>query len=65
MWKLHREDCSYCKPRSSAWKGINEMNRNGGWFSFQTVEEAYEYYIENGEGAIWQPCKKCRPEPIL
>lgn len=61
MWKLHREDCRHSKPRASRYKGVNVMERDGGWFKFPTVEEAYEYYKEKGEGDIWQPCKFCKP----
>jgi hypothetical protein len=62
IWKLHREDCMYCKPRETHSKGVGVMNGYGGWFSFETVDEAYDFYLSQNERYVWQPCKVCRPE---
>jgi hypothetical protein len=61
-WKLHRESCRHCKPKKSATKGINIMKDNGGWFSFQTIREAQDFYEKHGSQDNWQPCKVCQPE---
>ena len=61
-WKLHREDCRFCKPKGSATKGINDMKDNGGWFSFHTIREAQDFYEKHGSEDLWQPCKVCKPE---
>jgi hypothetical protein len=63
-WKLHHENCRFCKPKGSAMKGINVMKDNGGWFSFQTIREARDFYEKHGSEDIWQPCKVCKPEHI-
>ena len=64
IWKLHRGECRYCKPKESAWKGINDMKLYGGWFNFQELSEARDYYEKHGPEDIWQPCKKCQPEHV-
>jgi hypothetical protein len=38
------------------------MKSYGGWFSFETVEEAYEFYRSQDERYVWQPCKICKPD---
>jgi len=62
IWKLHREDCIYCKPKEPQSKGLGVMKSYGGWFSFNTVEEAYMFYQSQREQYIWQPCKICKPD---
>jgi hypothetical protein len=64
IWKLHDENCIYCKPKRSLNKGIDLMGRNGGWFSFKSYSEAKEFYEKKGKTQIWQPCKVCKPEKI-
>jgi len=62
IWKLHREDCLYCNSGETQSKGLGKMKGYGGWFGFETVEEAYEFYRSQDERYIWQPCKLCRPD---
>ena len=61
IWKLHRESCLSCKPEESKAKGVGVMKWYGGWFSFESVEEAYKFYESQEEHYIWQPCKICKP----
>ena len=62
IWKIHRKGCRHINPRETKMKGLNEMKDNGGWYSFQTFQEAYEYYLKHGPNDTWQPCKICKPE---
>ena len=62
IWKLHRESCRHAKPQDTEFKGKEEMKRNGGWFKFSSIQEAYEFFKRNNEDAVWQPCKVCNPE---
>jgi hypothetical protein len=62
IWKLHRDGCLYCKPEETHSKGVEKMKDDGGWFSFPTVKEAYEFYKGQDERYVWQPCKVCRPD---
>ena len=61
IWKLHHEDCRYCKPEETPNKGVNTMKRHGGWFQFETTSEAHLFYRQGGKNQIWQPCKVCSP----
>ena len=47
IWKLHREECRYCKPKDSAWKGINDMRRNGGWCARAPIIEEIREVTNN------------------
>jgi hypothetical protein len=62
IYKLHNVSCIYAVPRETEYKGIEEMKRDGGWFKFETYDEAYRYYKTTRPNAIWQPCKVCNPE---
>jgi hypothetical protein len=42
-------------------KKVNNMGKNGGWFSFEKPEDAKKYFDENEGDKIWQPCKVCKP----
>jgi hypothetical protein len=57
--KLHRDTCRFCKPYAQNFKGINEVNDHGGWFEFNSPEEAYAFFRDNFPQTLWQPCKKC------
>jgi hypothetical protein len=65
IWKLHRDSCLFCRPKESKAKGIGAMRGSGGWFSFNTPEEAYAFYKQQREHYIWQPCKTCKPDQAL
>ncbi|MFH2110728.1 MAG: hypothetical protein ABIJ47_05640 [Candidatus Bathyarchaeota archaeon] len=62
IWKLHHESCLFCRPEESLSKGVGAMRGSGGWFSFKTVEEAYNFYESQKQRYIWQPCKICKLE---
>jgi hypothetical protein len=64
IWKLHSEDCLYSNSGETKSKGLGKMKGYGGWFSFETVEEAYEFYRSRDKRYIWQPCKVCRPDEV-
>jgi len=57
--KLHRETCVFCKPLHQTFKGVNRLSYNGGWFEFNSKEEAYAFYLANLSQIMWRPCKKC------
>jgi tetrahydrodipicolinate N-succinyltransferase len=63
LWKLHVDSCRFCNPVETRFKGVNEMKKKGAWISFESAEEAKEYFKKNSEqDSIWQPCKTCNPE---
>jgi len=58
---LHTEECMYIQPQATDRKGVNEMQLDGGWFSFDSVGEAMRFFKVkklNGEVAA---CLLCRP----
>ncbi len=59
--KLHEETCIYCKPYDQHSKPINDTNSRGGWFKFESTEEAHRFYKEDIFTLFWQPCKICNP----
>jgi hypothetical protein len=62
-WKLHKESCRFCKPVESSMKGVNYMKTRGGWFQFESFQDAYEFYQTDHKNLeYWQPCKECNPE---
>jgi hypothetical protein len=62
FYKLHNESCVYAVPNETEYKGIEEMRRDGGWFKFDTYDEAFRYYRKTRPNAIWQLYKVCNPE---
>ncbi|MBN2335857.1 hypothetical protein JXL21_09885 [Candidatus Bathyarchaeota archaeon] len=60
--KLHRDGCRYCLARETRKKGVNRLDDNGGWFSFESTSEAKEFFKKNHGDMIWVPCKVCCPE---
>ena len=64
IWKLHRDDCLFCRPQESKAKGIGAMKGSGGWFSFETVDKARAFFESQRERYIWQPCKICKPDNV-
>jgi hypothetical protein len=59
--KLHHENCRYCRPDKTQYKGINKMSRYGGWFNFKTFTEAKRFYQQEVNNMYWHPCKVCNP----
>lgn len=51
---VHREECPWVdwvrNEGSPEFKGINELKRDGGWFSFDSIEEVESDYRQN-----WEP----------
>ena len=44
-------------------KGVNQMKGNGGWFNYESYQDAYKYFqSEHTFGCYWQVCKACNPE---
>ena len=60
--KLHKESCVYCNPYDQHSKPINKSNSYGGWFVFESAEEAFRFYNDKLFDLLWQSCKICRPE---
>ena len=60
--KLHKETCIYCKPYDQHSKPINDTNSSGGWFNFESAEDAQRFYKDQKLELFWQPCRICRPE---
>ncbi|MFH2112817.1 MAG: hypothetical protein ABIJ47_16335 [Candidatus Bathyarchaeota archaeon] len=56
---LHRETCASCKPLNQRHKGINGLSHHGGWFEFESKEEAYAFYRADFPQIKWRLCKKC------
>lgn len=66
IWKLHVDSCRFCTPEETGNKGINVLKEHGAWMSFNTVDEAKEYFkINSNPESIWQPCKVCKPNQLL
>ena len=62
-WKLHKEACRFCKPVESSQKGVNHMKKRGGWFQFESFQNAYEFYkTDHNNLEYWQPCRHCNPD---
>ncbi len=39
------------------------MKGRGGWFQFESLQNAYEFYqTDHNNLEYWQPCKECSPE---
>jgi hypothetical protein len=57
---VHRSDCYY-KPRSTQNKGVNKIERSGGWMSFNDIHAATEYYNEEYSTFSYNLCKFCKP----
>jgi hypothetical protein len=60
---VHVPTCVYCKPISTKWKSVQSMGRDGGWFSFDTLNSLRTFYKDNEiKGRIKGElcyCKKC------
>jgi hypothetical protein len=60
--RVHKEECRYCRPSPSLLKGVNKMEREGAWFSFDTYQEAMRFYREHFLGKMaLKTCKVCDP----
>ncbi len=59
--RAHKEECRYCRPNSSLLKGYNKMDKEGGWFGFDTYQEAMKFYRENFlDKMTLKTCKVCK-----
>lgn len=60
MFTVHRSDCYY-KPKPSQNKGINKIERNGGWMSFDDVLAVKKFYDREYSTFYFHLCKFCKP----
>jgi len=59
--RSHKEECRYCRPNSSLLKGLNKMQKEGTWFSFDTYQDAMKYYREHLlEKMTLKSCNVCK-----
>ena len=59
--RIHKEECRYCRPNSSLLKGLNKMQKEGAWFSFDTYQDAMKYYREHFlEKMTLKSCNVCK-----
>ena len=59
---VHKEECRYCRAGSSLLKGLNKMEKEGGWFSFDTYQDAIKYYRDHFMATMsLKKCKVCKP----
>jgi len=39
------------------------MKKDGGWFEFESYQNAYQFYLTDHKNTeYWQPCRECNPE---
>ena len=60
-YRLHKTICPYCTPRQTLWKGVESLKRDGGWFEFETKDEAKKYMKNIKRKVKWDPCGVCKP----
>lgn len=60
-YRLHKVICPYCTPRETSWKGIESIKRDGGWYEFETKNEAKKFKITLQKNVKWDPCTECNP----
>ena len=58
---VHRDICIHSVPENNALKEVNEIGKEGGWFSFQSVGEAVRYIKTNKISGLIQHCEYCTP----
>lgn len=61
---IHIEPCRrvsyYIKGEGKPqFKGIEELKRDGGWFSFHSIEEAEDFYKRNWKPKRYSISKRC------
>ena len=60
MFTVHRSDCIY-KPKISQYKGVNKIERSGGWMSFEDVQAAKTFFDKEYSSFYFHLCKFCKP----
>lgn len=58
---VHRGECIHAVPDARGNKGVNEMLRDGGWFSFPSVGEAMRFHKERRLTGRVTMCSVCEP----
>ncbi len=58
---IHRDKCVHAVPDASTHKGVNEMLRDGGWFSFDSIGEATRFHKESCLTGRFTMCGVCEP----
>jgi len=58
---VHRDECVHAVPGGGEQKGVNEMRRDGGWFSFDSVGEAMRFHKEQQLTGRVIMCSHCEP----
>ena len=58
---LHTSDCIHIKPQTTERKGVNELQQDGAWFSFNSVSEAMRFYKTKRLSGEVTECLLCRP----
>ena len=58
---VHRDECVHGVPEGVEHKGINEMLKDGGWFSFGSVGEAMRFHKESRLPGKLVMCSFCTP----
>jgi hypothetical protein len=67
---VHRDECVHAVPIAGEHEGVDDMLRDGGWFSFDSVGEAMRFHKERrltGRVAVCGVCEPLReysPEPM-
>ena len=58
---VHRDECVHAVPECGEHKGVNEMLRDGGWLSFDSVGEAMRLHKERRLTGKIVMCSVCTP----
>ncbi len=59
--RLHKSECSYCKPNGTYLKGKEVEKVDGGWFSFASVSGAKQFQETRFPKQVLLPCAICNP----